>query len=135
MYSAHMSWPCFQRHSCSDTPGNNHIQRKRFPERHQQGTMQIFTTGVILLSAAMITALCLEAATKPGPLKEVGLQITYFTLWGEETPGGCSMKMFSVQPQERRRQSITVLEVTCSPECSPYHKMPCNELLVFIRSH
>ena len=44
--------------------------------------MQIFTTGLILLSAAMITALCLEAATNPGPLREVGLQIIYLALWG-----------------------------------------------------
>lgn len=78
----------------------------------------------------------LEAATKLGPLRDVGFQIICLALWGGSFGGNSwGLKVLSVQPQEKMRQSITVLEVACSPKCIPYHKTPHNELLVFITSH
>lgn len=93
--------------------------------------------GLILLSAAMITALW-RLLLSQVPLEKWDSKLSTL-LFGqaplEETPGGCSMKVLLVHPQERRRQSITVLEVACSPKCSPLHKTLCNELLGFITSH
>lgn len=53
--------------------------------------------GIILLPAAVITALCLEGATESGPLKKCDSKLSTL-LCGEapleEAPVGCSMKVF-----------------------------------------
>lgn len=69
--------------------------------------------GLILLSAAMITALW-RLLLSQVLLERQGSNLS-ISLSGEdplqETPGGCSVKVLLVQPQERKRQSITVLDV------------------------
>lgn len=55
--------------------------------------------GLTLLPAAVITALCLEAATESGPLEKWVSKLSTL-LCGEapleETPEGCTMKVFFI---------------------------------------